>query len=129
GADGARSTTARSVGATVRHSVAHSSATVYTYAHGLADDAYVNYDDPSLAVGIIPTNAGQANVWMSVPMAQLRQRSHADAAAWFVGAVTRLVGLAPGDLVGPFRTFLGREGFIRQWWGPGWALVGDAAYV
>src|SRR5690606_31347406 len=104
GADGARSTTARSVGAPVRHSARHSSATIYTYVRGLADDAYGNYFDPEVAVGVIPTNAGQANVWWSVPMELLRQRSHADASARFVAAVSRTVGLDPGDLAGPFRT-------------------------
>jgi flavin-dependent dehydrogenase len=32
------------------------------------------------------------------------------------------------QLVGNFRGFPGQAGFFRRSWGPGWALVGDAAY-
>jgi flavin-dependent dehydrogenase len=28
----------------------------------------------------------------------------------------------------PLRSFTGKPGFLRQPWGPGWALVGDAGY-
>jgi flavin-dependent dehydrogenase len=32
------------------------------------------------------------------------------------------------DIVAPFRGFAGHEGVVRQAWGAGWALVGDAGY-
>ena len=36
--------------------------------------------------------------------------------------------LAGSKQSGGFRGYAGSSGFLRQCWGPGWALVGDAAY-
>lgn len=127
GADGARSATAQRVGAAIRHPTRHSSATIYAYVDEWSGHAYVNYHRPGVVVGIIPTTAGQANVWMSVPMRSLSGLTRAGVTARYRDAVSRLAGVDPTRLPGPFRTFLGRPGFVRELWGPGWALVGDAA--
>jgi flavin-dependent dehydrogenase len=129
GADGARSTVARQVGAGPRYTAPHSSATVYTYVDGLPADAYHNYFRPGLGVGVIPTNGGQANVSIGVPADRLPRRP--DLAGHFAEMLAavdpdlaRLVDAAGGR----HRTFVGLPGFARYCWGPGWALVGDAAY-
>lgn len=128
GADGARSATARCVGAGVYHSSPHSSATVYAYVDGWPGRAYVNHHQPGVVVGVIPTNGEQANVWMSVPMPLLRERRRATATSMYLDTVSRLAGVDRARIRGPFRTFLGQPGFVRACWGPGWALVGDAAH-
>lgn len=132
GADGARSTIAQLVGAAMRYTATASTATIYTFADQLPADAYRNWFRPGVGAGLIPTNAGQANLWIGVPMAELRQAGHRDRAGLFHRALRRvaprLAAAVAGQVSGPWATFPGRPGFVRQWWGPGWALVGDAAY-
>jgi flavin-dependent dehydrogenase len=36
--------------------------------------------------------------------------------------------MTDGSPVGPMHGWAGVAGFVRQAWGPGWALVGDAGY-
>jgi flavin-dependent dehydrogenase len=132
GADGARSPIARRVGAKTTYTAPRSTATIYTYAAGLPDDAYWNHFVRGAAVGIIPTNDRTANLWVSVPMSHLRSLPPGPSAQRF----DRLLAAAPqlAAKVGAARpgqrhwTFTGMRGFARQCWGPGWALVGDAAY-
>src|SRR5690606_1667423 len=85
-----------------------------------------------VGAGLIPTIAGQANVWVGVPMARLRRHGLADREGFFHQvlreAAPELAAAVAGRVGGPWATFTGRPGFIRQWSGPGWALVGDAAY-
>lgn len=38
------------------------------------------------------------------------------------------VAVARAEPAGELKAFSGVEGFLRQSWGPGWALVGDAGY-
>jgi flavin-dependent dehydrogenase len=131
GADGARSTVARRVGAELRYAAPHSTATVYTYVAGLPADAYRNWFGAGVGAALVPTNDGLANVCVTVPTAWLPRR-RTDPARWFAA---RLAGAAPelaAAVVGygdrRYPTFVGRPGFTRRSWGPGWALVGDAAY-
>jgi flavin-dependent dehydrogenase len=133
GADGARSLVARAVGAEVQHTAPESTATLYGFYDGLLDDAFHNYFAPGRAAGLIPTNGAQANVWVGVPMRLLERASPDDRARLFANGLTRAApGLAArlGDRLGHGRlaTFTGLRGFSRRRTGPGWALVGDAAY-
>jgi flavin-dependent dehydrogenase len=127
GADGARSTVARQAGAGLRYVAPHSSATVYTYVDGLPADAYRNYFRAGAGVGLIPTGGGQANVSIGVPAGRLPRRSDL---AGFLTEVVAAVAPELAPLVGGGRhpAFVGLPGFARYCWGPGWALVGDAAY-
>jgi menaquinone-9 beta-reductase len=130
GADGARSTVARAVDAPVLRTAAASTATIYTFVDGLAQDAYHNFFRPSAVAGWIPTNGGQANVWVSVEPERFAS-GRTDVRGLFGAA---LVEAAPelaahvldGRPLGQFRSFGGLAGFTRRAHGPGWALVGDA---
>jgi flavin-dependent dehydrogenase len=133
GADGARSVVARQVGASVEYTAPSSSATIYTYLDGLPDDAYRNDFRPGVSAGVIPTNDHQANVWVGMPMTRL----HRDRPGGIPRLFTETLAAAAPDLAaatagqaaaGRHATFIGRRGFARHPWGPGWALVGDAAY-
>lgn len=128
GADGARSTVARQVGARLRYAAPHSSATIYTYLEGLPADAYRNYFRPGLGAAVIPTGGGQANVSIGVPASRLprpgdRAGFFAETLAAVAPHLARMVGTD-----GRRATFTGLPGFARRGWGSGWALVGDAVY-
>jgi flavin-dependent dehydrogenase len=131
GADGARSTVARLVGAELRYAAPHSTATVYTFVDGLPADAYRNWFGAGVGAALIPTNGGQANVSVGVPMARLRRR-RTDPARWFAArlaeAAPELAAAVAGYAGRRYPTFVGLPGCARRSWGPGWALVGDAAY-
>jgi 2-polyprenyl-6-methoxyphenol hydroxylase-like FAD-dependent oxidoreductase len=132
GADGARSFVARRVGAGIEHSVEASSATVFGYVPGLPDNAYGNYFKPSMAAGVIPTNDGEANVWVAVSADRFAREARADVVGFFHHLLHQAdpsleahVSRHPPQRV---RSFPGLNGFTRRAWGPGWALVGDAVY-
>jgi 2-polyprenyl-6-methoxyphenol hydroxylase-like FAD-dependent oxidoreductase len=129
GADGFRSTIARSVGAAVERRGSATSAVVYGYWSDLEVDGYEWIFRRDALAGIVPTNDGQACVFAaSTPqrighgglavMREVLEIADADAAARVAAA------RAPEGV----RTFGGCPGFVRRSWGPGWALVGDAGY-
>jgi flavin-dependent dehydrogenase len=133
GADGIRSGVAAAVGAPVLRAESVTAAVAYAFWSGLPDDAIVNlYDVPGCAVGIVPTNGGQANVWVAVTpevhASTLRGNvregyhrllsAHPTAAALLRGATCD----------GGYRSFPGTPGYLRAAHGDGWALVGDAGY-
>jgi flavin-dependent dehydrogenase len=129
GADGARSTVARRTGATFEHTVDHSSACIYGFIPGLPDDAYRTVFRNGLAAGLIPTNDGLTNVWVSMPAHRFRRDT--DHAALHHRLLTEADPESAaavrdaGPLLG-LRGFAGLHGFTRTATGPGWALVGDA---
>jgi flavin-dependent dehydrogenase len=133
GADGLDSLVAREAGAPVVHQGSGASAFVYGYWSGLARDQYEWFYRPGVSAGVIPTNAGEACVWVGAPserfMTSLRwdlERSFEllleEAAPGLTAKVTR------GRRQGRLRGFPGVPGFLRQSWGDGWALVGDASH-
>ena len=133
GADGLRSTIARLVGARIRHQGAHATGAVYGYFEGLDRDRYRWYYGDKVAASLIPTNDGVACVCISVPSERFAQETRLDAQAGFhrvVGEVSPHLAEAMAGVhqVRPLRAFAGVRGFMRQSFGPGWALVGDAAY-
>lgn len=133
GADGVRSRVARMVGAEPVLRARHASATVYTYVRDPGLDGYVWGYRSGSSVGVIPTNGGEACVFVSMSPARFHaergsglERLHAHVLAECAPGLADLVsGAAERSGV---RGFAGLPGFVRRGHGPGWALVGDASY-
>ena len=145
GADGSNSTVARAVGAEIQVASHNQSAAVYGIFDGLDTslaEAYHWFYSQDSAAGIIPTNHGQSLVFASVAgpaFARLRK----GLANRLSGAPVRGTGfhevlqsthsglsqaVSGATLTGLLRGFAGRAGHLRESYGPGWALVGDAGY-
>lgn len=124
GADGVRSTVAREAGARTLHSGSGASAVMYGYWSGLAVEGYEWFYRPGHSAGLIPTNDGEVCVFAGVPAGD-RQAAYRQLLAAATGGDRRLLAAQPPRRV---RTWIGRPGFIREAHGPGWALVGDAAF-
>ena len=131
GADGARSGIARTVNAKVLRVGRHFGALTYGYWRGLPLDGTHWYFSKDLAAGAIPTNDGQACVFAAMrPERYEAQRARGLESTYRQGladtdaALARMVSAAQPE--GKLHPFPGRPGFVRQAWGPGWALVGDA---
>jgi len=129
GADGMRSTVAQLVDARVERRGTARSATAYGYWSGLETDGYEWNFRPDAVSGAIPTNGGQACVFISATPRRIKGGGAtvlADIlAATSPDLAARLAAAGPASGV---RTFGGRPGHLRRSWGPGWALVGDAGY-
>lgn len=133
GADGVRSTVARAVDARITHRGRATGALAYRYVAGLPAERFDWYYAPGVAAGVIPTNAGVANVWAGVPSARFAELARPSLAQGLDAALARVapelaehVRTAASD--GPVRGFPGVAAFQRVPAGPGWALVGDAGY-
>jgi len=133
GADGAHSIVARQVGAPAYRTASHRGGVVYGYWSGLPGGSNEWHFGRGDAAGSISTNAGLACVFASLPgaafdaevrrdLAAVHRRILADCAPELLAAVES------GELRSPLRGFPGRLGYLRQSWGAGWALVGDAGY-
>jgi flavin-dependent dehydrogenase len=133
GADGIGSGVARDVGAPVVRQGRTAGAALYRYVTGLPADGYLWAYGDHAAAGLIPTNDGQTCVFVATtPKRMAANRKEGSEAAFtsLLEAVApelaeRLGGASP---VSRLHGWGGRPGFIRQSWGPGWALVGDAGY-
>ncbi|HEX6311558.1 MAG TPA: FAD-dependent monooxygenase [Acidimicrobiia bacterium] len=133
GADGARSRTARLVGADSYRTGSHASSSVFAYLQGIPHDGYHWHFAPGVASGAIPTNDELTCVFASVPAHRFGREIRPDVR----GGFWRVLRAASPELAdaaararvdGRFRTFPGQHGFFRQSWGAGWALVGDAGH-
>jgi flavin-dependent dehydrogenase len=133
GADGVHSTVANLVGAEPYKTGRHATGVVFSY---WADTAITGYHwcyRPGVSVGVIPTNDGQACVFVSVSQRRFHDEVSADVDAGYrrllkecnpmLGAVVERA-----SRMEKYRGFAGQVGFFRQSNGPGWALVGDAGY-
>jgi len=133
GADGRRSTVAWCVGARAAHVAPASSVLIYRYVRDDAPDDYHWYFRDGAAAGVIPTNDGQACVFVATSAERLRGEPDLSSyATWrrilaqaAPGLAERLDQRGPA---GPPRVFPGLTGYLRDAAGPGWALVGDAGY-
>ena len=133
GADGRQSTVARLVAAPFTVEGTQASGYVYGYFDNVVDDGYHWYFGRDVAAGVIPTNHLQHCVFVGVPLAEFatvfrgnldggfRQVARANAAAL-------AEQIDDACLAGRLRGFAGSPGYLRQAYGPGWALVGDAGY-
>lgn len=133
GADGVRSTVAQEVGAEPQRVGKHQSATIYSHFTGLGQDRNRWYYRPGLSAGMVPTNVGATCVFVVLPPARFRASAVGDLASEFSRALEELSGDLAGEIanarrVDRLRGFAGIRGFVRPCAGPGWALVGDAAY-
>jgi 2-polyprenyl-6-methoxyphenol hydroxylase-like FAD-dependent oxidoreductase len=133
GADGMRSTLAGLVGAEPYRLGRHASGVVYGYWTGLEVEGYHWYYRPGVSAGYIPTSHGQTCIFASVPAQRFHEEIRFDTVAGYHRVLAECstdlaAAVSAADLVGNFRGFPGQVGYFRQSWGPGWALVGDAAY-
>ena len=87
-----------------------------------------------IGAGAIPTNSGRHCVFVAMPPERLRQNLSRDDRAALFSDVLREADPVLAAMVAatkpdaPLCLFAGRKGFMRQAYGPGWALVGDAGY-
>jgi flavin-dependent dehydrogenase len=134
GADGMRSTVAHRVGAEEIRRSRHVAAHVYSYLDGLPDTGTHLYFREGLGLGLMPTNGGLHCAVVSMP----RDRFMSDRrTATSPDGLRALLSESAPELAGEFARvrlaerpvgFAGEHGYIRRSHGPGWALVGDAAY-
>lgn len=135
GADGLRSRVARSVGAPVIEQRPSNSATHYAYFAGNWRAMEYHLGTQSFA-GVFPTNDGAACVWVCAPddWALEHRRRHGTVTDAFVSMVAEtspsLAERLRADTVATStaRGMIGIPNQIRQPYGNGWALVGDAGY-
>ena len=133
GADGIRSKVARHVGAATVHEESSGSAVLYGYWTGLADNVMANHwSIRGRSAGVIPTNDGQTCVWVAVRPERFARYARGDIRAAYDRAIAENPALSytvrDARCVGGFRRFRGVPGYLRQAFGKGWALVGDAGY-
>ena len=133
GADGLRSSVARLVAAQSYLRGRNASAVAYGHWEGLALEGYRWYYGPDASVGAIPTSDSDTCIFVAVPSTRFLTAFRGGIAS---GHRRLLEHVAP-DLarrvadarrVGNLHGFVGHTGYLRQSWGPGWALVGDAGY-
>jgi menaquinone-9 beta-reductase len=133
GADGLRSAVAALVRAPVTRKGRYATGTLYGYWSGLEVEGYHWHWGARAAAGAIPTNGGLVLLFAGVSARRFAEEAPADVS----GAYRRFLAEAAPDLerrlgearlAGSLRGFPGQPGYLRRPWGPGWALVGDAAY-
>ncbi len=129
GADGIRSTVARHVDAPYTRIGEHIGGSVYGYWSDVETNGFEWVFRPDACAGIIPTNNGQACVFSVARPARLGRGGVgviedvlAEAAPHLWDRVRR--GTAPKGA----RMWSGHISYMRQSYGSGWALVGDAGY-
>lgn len=133
GADGVNSKVAEAVGSNKIVEGKDSVAVVYSHWQGDFPADYDFYYRPGVSAGVIPTNDGEANFWVAIHCSRFRSEMQGDLESAFhrflaEGAPEALQLLEGARRQGRYRGFPGVPGFIRQAWGPGWALVGDASH-
>jgi menaquinone-9 beta-reductase len=133
GADGISSTVARLAGARVLWEGRHASSVVYGHWSGLTAAEYGWYYKPGVGVGVIPTNGRAHCVFAAVPTQRFRDEVRHDLEAGYGRALAEIspplaTAVASSRLHGRLWAFAGRRSVLREAWGPGWALVGDAGY-
>jgi len=132
GADGLRSTVARLAGAEPYRQGTHATGVVYGYWKDLGLDGYHWYYRPGVSAGTIETNDAVL-VFAGVPMRRFMEETRHDMRSGY-HRVLRETSPSLADAVEGatqverFWGFPGQVGLMRQSWGPGWALVGDAGY-
>jgi 2-polyprenyl-6-methoxyphenol hydroxylase-like FAD-dependent oxidoreductase len=129
GADGIRSTVARNVDAPFTRVGEQGAGSVYGYWSDIETNGFEWVFRPDACSGIIPTNNGQACVFAVARPARLGrggvrmvEEVLAEGAPELWDRVRR--GSAPKGT----RMWSGHVGYMRQSYGAGWALVGDAGY-
>jgi 2-polyprenyl-6-methoxyphenol hydroxylase-like FAD-dependent oxidoreductase len=130
GADGARSFVARAVNAPMLDHRPATTVAVYSYWRGLEVDGIELYVRPGRFFVAAPTNDDLTFVTAQFPVAEAaRVREHvADAFLDAVRDVPLLASrLESAERAERYRFAQVPDSFVRKSYGPGWALVGDAA--
>jgi 2-polyprenyl-6-methoxyphenol hydroxylase-like FAD-dependent oxidoreductase len=133
GADGLWSTVVRLVGTATYREGRHACGVVYTFWPGLENARSRWYYRPGVAVGAIPTNGGDACVFVATPQARFHAEIRTDMEAGYRRVLAECAPELAAEVAAKtpserLRGFPGQPGLMRQSHGPGWALVGDAGY-
>ena len=131
GADGIGSSVARLAGAQTMREGRHATAVVFGYFRGIALKGSHWWFRPGVSAGAIPTNRGRHCIFAAMPPTHLRGGADRMAAFRMVlreADPALAASIADSEPDEPLCVFAGRKGFLRQAFGPGWALVGDAGY-
>lgn len=133
GADGIHSAIARLVDAPTTRAGSSANAMIYGYWAGVETAGYEWFYRPRFATGVIPTNDDHTLAFSAIAPDRFRAAATGDLESAFRDALEEhapelLERIDGGARVERLRGFKGEAGFMRRPWGPGWALVGDAAY-
>lgn len=134
GADGLRGRMAALLQAPVRQEWRSPSATFYAYAQDLPRDTYQFHVGDRCLAGVFPTNDGAGCVWLCLPSEQAPAilgagAGRGDALRDELRRRTPFLGeQLPHTLDSAVKGAVGLPMVVRDVSGPGWALVGDAAY-
>jgi flavin-dependent dehydrogenase len=135
GADGLSSRVARSAGAAISHGRPAGGAAQYAYYAGSAWAGMELFAAERSFAGVFPTHHGQACIWVCTPSAdaQAARRRAGSREEAFGELLERCAPQLAGRLrharrTSPVRGMLHQPNQVRQAFGPGWALVGDAGY-
>jgi flavin-dependent dehydrogenase len=134
GADGIRSVVALGAGAPVLDRGDGASSVVYAYFEGDAlADGYEFFYRPGMSGGFIPTNDGMVCVWAGATRARFLSELRHEPDLGFARVIAEVAPTITERLrgarrVGRLHGFAGEPSYLRQPWGPGWALVGDASH-
>lgn len=130
GADGAGSRVAEQAGAHTLLTRPAGGATLMGYFEGVRCSGFDWHYRPGGMAGALPTNDGQACVFVSAPTARFRGAPLAESFRRRLAATAPAIveALRRARAVGRLRFFAGREAHLRAAHGAGWALVGDAGY-
>lgn len=132
GADGLGSTVAREAGAQIIRKGAASAAVLYRYASIDAGGGYHWHFGEGESAGVIPTDSGLSCIFVSAPTrrfdAELRRSPEAGFRSILERVAPRVAAAARFVPQEPLRMFRGAPGLMRQPYGPGWVLAGDAGF-
>lgn len=133
GADGRKSSVARAVQAHRLREGQHAAGGVYAYFGGLPSHAYHWYYNAGVSAGVVPTAGGLACVFVCMPAQRYRQQIRSDLTAGFRRVLQETSpelasALQAANPSGRYFGFEGQTGYLKEAYGPGWALVGDAGY-
>jgi flavin-dependent dehydrogenase len=135
GADGLRSRVAGLVGAAINEAGPAGGATQYAYYAGGRWSGIEFFVAERSFAGVFPTHDGQACIWVCNPSADakaVRRRTSSRVEAFeplLEGSAPQLVErLRQARRTSPVQGMLRQPNQLRQAFGPGWALVGDAGY-
>jgi flavin-dependent dehydrogenase len=133
GADGVRSTVAELVGSRVVRRGRSRSAVLYRYYGDAEATGYEWAYGAGGAAGFLPTNDLLTCVFVATTPSRMHALRHDGTEQAFGELLAtsaprladRVAAARPAE---PMHGWAGIAGFVRQSWGPGWALVGDAGY-
>jgi 2-polyprenyl-6-methoxyphenol hydroxylase-like FAD-dependent oxidoreductase len=123
------------VGAAVSEAGPAGGAAQYAYYGGIPWSGIEFFVTPRSFAGVFPTHDGQACIWVCNPAADaraVRRKTGSRIAAFdelLKGAAPQLAErLRQARRTSPVQGMLRQPNQLRQAFGPGWALVGDAGY-